>query len=75
MPKRNQWVTNSFLSNPQHEFLKRARFAHYFGTADGGTFLLSATFSVTRNVSQITHVQATFSNSAGTSTTPPISLE
>jgi hypothetical protein len=52
-----------------------AAFAQYFSTSEGGGFLLSATFPVTGDASQITYVQAAFSNSAGTSTTLRTSLQ
>jgi hypothetical protein len=52
-----------------------AAFAQYFNSSEGGGFLLSATFPVTGDASQITYVQAAFSNSAGTSTTLRTSLQ
>ncbi|HLI86214.1 MAG TPA: choice-of-anchor D domain-containing protein [Bryobacteraceae bacterium] len=52
-----------------------AAFAQYFSTSQGGGFSLSATFPVTGDASEITYVQAAFSNSAGISTTAKTSLQ
>ncbi|MBV9745878.1 MAG: choice-of-anchor D domain-containing protein [Acidobacteriia bacterium] len=50
-------------------------FAQYFTGSAGGSFLLNATFPVTGATSAITYFQATFTNSAGTSTTPQTSFQ
>jgi Abnormal spindle-like microcephaly-assoc'd, ASPM-SPD-2-Hydin len=50
-------------------------FAQYFSASEGGGFLLNATFPVAGDASQITYVQAAFTNSAGTSTTVRTALE
>jgi hypothetical protein len=52
-----------------------AAFAQYFTISESGSFRLSATFPVTGDSSEITYVQAAFTNSAGTSTTVRTSLQ